>query len=66
MVFLKNYSDEVDLEKESADDKKHAKLPSMQRVENIDKNGGFVGESLDEGFCKLFSGPAIENQNHFF
>ena len=34
MVFLKEFFEKVDFEKKSADNKKYAKLPSRQRVNN--------------------------------
>ena len=40
MLLLKEFFEKVDFEKKSADNKKHAKLPSMQKV-NIKCNKMF-------------------------
>ena len=35
-AFLKETFEKIDIEKKSADNKKHAKLPHKQRVQNVD------------------------------
>ena len=35
MVFLKEFFEQIEFEKKSADDKKHEKLPRRQRINEI-------------------------------
>ena len=76
MVFLKELFEKVNFEKELADDKKHVKLPRMQRVKLIPVVDSGISSSLTnlclgkaspshrEKYCVLcFFKPGEQNMN---